>query len=181
MGWAKVWRQSDMCTYNIYAYNWMHEREPGDMWKFEHTETTAATAEQLWAHYADPPRWPEWDHEAAHVTVNGPMAAGTAGTVKPRNGPRVKFRFVDVRPLAGFTDVSRLPLARLTFAHRIEPTAGGCRISHAVAITGPLSPLFGRVIGRNIEANLPAAMRALARLAESTPQPATAATPAEPA
>jgi len=151
------------------------------MWKFEHTETTAATAEQLWAHYADPPRWPEWDHEAVHVTVNGPMAAGTTGTLKPRNGPRVKFRFVDVRPLAGFTDVSRLPLARLTFAHRIEPTAGGCRISHAVAITGPLSPLFGRVIGRNIEANLPAAMRALARLAESTPQPATAATAAEPA
>ncbi len=144
------------------------------MWQFEHTEPTSATAEQLWAHYADPTSWPSWDHETAWVRVDGPMAVGTTGMLKPVNGPRVKFSFVEVHPLVGFTDVSRLPLARLTFAHRIEPVGGLNRITHTATVTGPLSALFGRVIGRKIAAGLPTAMRALVQLAEATPRPAAA-------
>jgi len=138
------------------------------MWTFEHTETTTATPAQLWARYADPPSWPEWDHEIAAVTVQGPMAVGTRGTLKPVKGPATTFTFSEVSREVGFTDVSRLPLARLTFSHLIEPTATGCRFIHRVSISGPLSPLFARVIGRSVAAGLPVAMRELARLAETT-------------
>lgn len=136
------------------------------MWTFEHTELTSATPARLWAHYAEPTTWPEWDSETAGVTVQGPMAVGTRGTLKPAKGPATRFTFTEVTPEVGFTDVSRLPLARLTFAHHIEPTATGSRFTHRVTIAGPLSPLFSRVIGRKIAANLPTAMRTLARLAE---------------
>jgi len=141
------------------------------MWTFEHTETTTATPRQLWAHYADPTRWPRWDHEVTAVTVDGPMATGTRGTLKPRRGPKSSFIFSDVDPEVCFTDVSRLPLASLTFVHRIEPTETGCRFMHRVSISGPLSPLFARIIGRSLQAELPTAMRTLARLAESSYQP----------
>ena len=40
------------------------------------------------------------------------------------------------------------------------------QFEHRVTITGPLSPLFARVVGRDVAAGLPAAMRALARRAE---------------
>lgn len=143
------------------------------MWMFEHTETTGASPEQLWAHYRRPETWPEWDHETAAVTVDGPMVAGTRGTITPVGGPRAPFVFTDVTPGVGFTDVSRLPLARLAFTHRIERTAAGSRFTHGVTITGPLTPLFARVIGRRIAAGLPAAMRRLARLAEATAAAAT--------
>lgn len=139
------------------------------MWTFEHTETTSATPAQVWACYAEPTTWPEWDHEIAAVTLGGPMAVGTRGTLKPVKGPATPFTFTAVTPEAGFTDVSRLPLARLTFSHHIEAMATGCRFTHSVEISGPLSPVFARVIGKKIAARLPAAMRALARLAETAP------------
>lgn len=63
------------------------------MWMFEHTETTSASPAQLWAHYAEPATWPEWDHETAAVTVEGPLAVGTRGTLKPVKGPATPFTF----------------------------------------------------------------------------------------
>ncbi|HCT79387.1 MAG TPA: polyketide cyclase/dehydrase and lipid transport [Micromonosporaceae bacterium] len=137
------------------------------MWKFEHSETTTASAGQLWQQYADPSRWPEWDHETEWVTVNGPFATGTTGVLKPAGGPKTKFRFVEVTEHRSFTDVSMLPLAKMHFAHRIESTSEGSRFTHTVTITGPLSGLFGRVIGRKIAAGLPTAMRTLSALAEA--------------
>jgi hypothetical protein len=139
------------------------------MWTFEHTEMTSAAPDQVWARYAEPTTWPEWDHEISAVTLRGPMAVGTRGTLKPVKGPATPFTFTSVTPDVGFTDVSRLPLALLTFSHHIEAMVTGCRFTHRVAITGPLSPLFARLIGRKIAAGLPAAMRKLARLAETTP------------
>jgi uncharacterized protein YndB with AHSA1/START domain len=141
------------------------------MWQFEHSETTTATPEQVWARYADPASWPAWDHETESVTVEGPMAVGTRGRLKPKGGPTTTFEFVEVEPGRGFTDVTRLPLtrlplARLEFSHRIEPDGEATRFTHRVTITGPLSPLFARVVGRNVAAGLPGAMCTLARLAE---------------
>jgi len=141
----------------------------GIMWTFEHTETTSAAPAQLWARYADPSRWPEWDHEIAVVVVQGPMAVGTHGILKPVKDPKTHFTFTEIIPEVGFTDVSRLPLARMTFRHRIDPTPTGSRFTHEVVISGPLSRLFARVIGRNLAAGLPVSMRKLARLAETTP------------
>ncbi len=137
------------------------------MWTFENTETTRATPARLWSHYADPTRWPEWDHGTASVEVEGPMVAGTRGTLKPAKGPATRFTFTEVTPQLGFTDVSRLPLARLTFSHRIQPDDAGCRFTHRVTFDGPLAPLFARLIGRTIAGELPTAMRRLAELAES--------------
>ena len=136
------------------------------MWQFEHSETTRATPEQLWERYADPASWPAWDDGTESVTVSGPMAVGTRGRLKPKGGPATTFEFTQVEPRRGFTDVTRLPLAWLEFAHRIEPDGDATRFTHRVTITGPLSPLFARVVGRNVAAGLPGAMRTLARLAE---------------
>ena len=137
------------------------------MWTFEHSETTSATPAQIWARYVEPSTWPQWDHETATVTIEGPFAVGTRGRLKPVKGPAAPFAFTEVTPEVSFTDVSRLPLARLTFSHLIEPIPTGSRFTHRIEITGPLSPLFARVIGSNIAASLPTAMKQLARLAET--------------
>jgi hypothetical protein len=141
------------------------------MWKTEHTTQTAATPTQLWAYYAEPHRWPEWDHEVVSASINGPFAAGNTGTLKPASGPKAKMHFTEVTPERSFTDVTPLPLATMAFEHVIEPTDAGCRFTHRVTITGPLSGLFGRLIGRRIAAELPTAMRKLASLAETAPAP----------
>lgn len=138
------------------------------MWTFSHTETTAAAAAALWSHYADPESWPTWDRETEAVTVDGPFAVGTTGTLKPVGGPLTRFVLTEVTPGESFTDVTRLPLARLTFGHRIEPHDGGSRFTHTVTFTGPLAWLFRRVIGKGIAAGLPEAMARLADTAAAT-------------
>lgn len=140
------------------------------MWQFEHTQTSAASPKQLWTHYADPASWPNWDHDIAEVTIDGPIATGARGALKPTKGPRVSFVFSEVIPGVRFTNVCRLPLARLTFSHRIEASNTGTRFTHSAAITGPLSALFARIMGRDIATGMPTAMRVLARLAEQTSQ-----------
>jgi len=88
-------------------------------------------------------------------------------TLKPVKGPAAPFTFTEVTSEVSFTNVSRLPLASLTFSHLIEPLPTGSRFTHHIAISGLLSLLFARVIGRHIQAGLPTAMKRLARLAET--------------
>ncbi len=138
------------------------------MWTFEHSETTTAPKEQVWQHYADPSRWPSWDHATAEVTPGGPMTEGATARLRPTRGPTAKITFVEVDPPWAFTTVARLPLATLAFAHTLTDDDSGTRITHRLTISGPLTPLFARVIGRPAARELPDAMRALARLAERT-------------
>ncbi|WP_432946241.1 SRPBCC family protein [Kribbella sp. CA-253562] len=135
------------------------------MWHFEHTEQTSATPEQLWAHYSEPTAWPQWDHGTAEVTVEGPFVVGTRGTLKPAKGPKAAFVLTEVTPLVSFTDTTKLPLTTMEFAHRIEVIDGVTHFTHSVTMNGALTPLFSRLIGRTIAAELPDAMRALAELA----------------
>jgi len=136
------------------------------VWEFQHAETTTATPRQLWQRYREPATWPEWDNQLEAVTFDGEFRVGATGTLKPVGGPRTTFRMTEVSEDVSFTDVSRLPLARMRFDHWIEADGDRTRFVHRISITGALSALFARVIGRRAAAELPAAMRALAALAE---------------
>jgi len=137
------------------------------MWRYEHSETTSAAPERVWDRYADPALWPAWDLDVKRMTLEAPMAVGVRGRLTPKSGPTTSVVFTRVEPGRGFTNVSRLPLARLEVDHRITPEGDGSRFTHCVTITGPLAPLFGRLVGRSIAAGLPESMRELARLAEA--------------
>ena len=134
-------------------------------WSFEHTEATKASPERLWKRYADRASWSEWDHGIESITLDGPFAVGTTGTAKPKRGPATKFEVLEVTEGRSFTEVSFLPLARMRFSHKIDPTPTGADITHRVTISGPLAPLFSRVIGKKVAAELPAAMRRLGSVA----------------
>jgi Polyketide cyclase / dehydrase and lipid transport len=137
------------------------------MWEFQHTQTTTATPAQLWAHYTHPESWSEWDEGTEAAGVDGLFAVGAKGWLKPVGGPKTKFRLEEVTEERSFTDVTRLPLGTLRFSHRIETAGEATTLVHRVEITGWLWPLWSRVIGKNVAAGLPAAMRRLAELAEA--------------
>ncbi|WP_165486094.1 SRPBCC family protein [Frankia sp. Cppng1_Ct_nod] len=139
------------------------------MWTFEHTETSSATAEQLWARYSQPATWPEWNTGMTDVALDDLFVPGAKGTLKPADGPRTRFTLTAVEPNRTFTAVSELPMARLTFVHVVEPLGAGIRFTHQATISGPSSLLFTRLVGKNIMATVPGSMRTLARLAEQTP------------
>lgn len=141
------------------------------MWECQHSETTTATPAQLWQRYRDPATWSEWDDQVEDVVFDGEFRLGASGSIKPVGGPRTGFRMTEVTEGVSFTDVTSLPLAKMRFDHWIESGASETTFTHRVSITGPLSPLFARIIGRKVAAGLPSAMRELAALAERTPVP----------
>lgn len=134
-------------------------------WTCEHTEHTSASPESVWALWSDVTSWPVWDGDVKHVTLEGPFAVGTKGTLKPEGGPKVRFEITDVQPPEGFADVARLPLCRMRFEHSAVREGDRTRVTHRVAISGPATPLFSRVLGRGIARGLPETVKALARLA----------------
>ena len=139
------------------------------MWTYEHTEHSEATPAQVWARYADPRTWPEWDRSLAQASLRGPFAVGSRGTLLPVGGPAVRFRLIEVEPQVAFTDVARLPLARLAFGHRVRPTSTGSLVTHTITLSGPSSALLARVLGPGLARDVPAAVRALAGLAAAVP------------
>ena len=132
----------------------------------KHTISTKASAKTVWALYANPKSWPQWDHGIEWVTQDGPLARGTRGKLKPKGGPVVRFEIVEATLHKSFTDVSHLPLTKLTFQHTLKPEGDLLHLTHEVKMTGLLAWFFAIVIGRGIKKDMPAVMQKLAHMAE---------------
>jgi Polyketide cyclase / dehydrase and lipid transport len=136
------------------------------MWSTEASAMGQAPPEAIWRLWADVDNWKEWDPGVGDSSIGGPFAEGTGYVLKPKGGPRVTSVLTDVRPGEGFSDRTRLPLANLDFFHEVQRVGEGTRVTHRVEISGPLSFVFARLMGRSFENGLPETVRNLARLAE---------------
>ena len=138
-------------------------------WTHQTDVPTTASAAQVWHLWADPATWPKWDDGLTSVVLDGAFIAGTRGRLTPKGGPAVRFTILTAEPPYGFHDRSYLPLTHLDFIHRYQPAEGtsAARILHRVEMRGILTPLFRRLIGRDIARTLPETLRTLARLAEN--------------
>jgi hypothetical protein len=140
------------------------------MWVHEEHVITKAAAGDVWRLWSKPEEWNRWDEGIEWVKLAGPFERGTRGQLKPRGAGAVKFVLLEVRPEQGFSDRNFLPLAKMDFIHSYTPLPqGGGRITHRLEISGLLTPLFSRVIGRDIRKDLPGTLQRLSRLAEGGP------------
>ncbi len=136
-------------------------------WRYTHTITAKIEPEQIWAAYADVATWPMWDTELESCRLEGPFAVGSHTPFTP-NGRREMIGTLTIcEPNKRFVDVTKLPLATLTFDHVLEPTPAGLKITHTVVISGPLTFLWRRIIGSKIECHLASAMQQLVIHAKS--------------
>ena len=62
--------------------------------------------------------------------------------------------------------MTSLPLAKMEFVHEMIDAAGGVQLTHRVNISGPLSFVWARIIGKKTVRGLPPAMNNLVRLAK---------------
>ncbi|MER5766193.1 SRPBCC family protein [Streptomyces sp. NPDC001985] len=136
------------------------------MWTYEHTITTSATPEAVWACYEDPARWPEWDREVRELILDRPFAAGAGGTLHLHELPPIPIRVTEAERLSGFRTETRMADGTvIRFAHRLAGEAGGAtRITHGVEIEGPSA---GDAFGTTVAAPVPGTMRKLADVARA--------------
>lgn len=130
------------------------------------SETTSPhSPEHVYALISDAARWPDWSPDTEFVRRDGPLAAGTRGVMKLKGGPRLRYTIDTVRPDREYTDVTHLPGARVTFQHLVAPAeGGGSRLTAAVSVGGPLSFVWGRILGSGFRASVPSDLDRLARL-----------------
>lgn len=127
------------------------------------TRLIAASAEQLFALYADVAGWKGWDEGLAEASVSGPFAVGTHGTLTLKSAPApLPFELTRVEPNRGFDDVTRLGPTTVSFTHQLEPLSGGCRVTHTVTVAGADAEAMAERIGNGMKASL----EGLSRLAE---------------
>jgi len=135
-------------------------------WRFEHSADSAADPHAVWRRYVDVEHWCEWSRQGVEWSrIDGPFEVGTKGKSKPPGSPALTFQLVAVEPDATFVTEARPPGARLRFEHLIEPAEPGSRITHRVALDGPLAFLYTRFVRKGVEQGLPDGVDRLAVLA----------------
>lgn len=136
--------------------------------KFAHTVETTAPPEKIWGAWTDVERWPEWDTELDSAALDGGFALGAKGKLKPKSSPASRFFISELIPGEGYAFITRLPLCELKVdRHLTRKEGGGAFFTHEVSFVGPLSFVFGNLLGRRYREALPVVMEHLRRIAES--------------
>lgn len=136
------------------------------MFTISKSVTIKTSKEKIWTIWSDVANWPQWDKEVEWAKLDGNFVKGATGTLKPKGGPASKFTVTECEKYKAFADVTPLPLTKLHFIHEMEAKNGELVVTHTVKMTGLLTFLFSRVIGKNIAKGLPKAMKNLKKVAE---------------
>lgn len=125
-----------------------------------------ASAETVFAIYADVARWPEWDPDTRAASINGPFVSGARGRLVPGKGLPVPMLFDAVEPGRGFTVVSHVLWSTMSFRHSLHPEGVGVLVTRGVAFHGPFAWFLRRLVGPRVRHGLPLTMRRLKSHAE---------------
>ena len=107
------------------------------------------SAETIYALWATPHSWPDWDPDVASVDFLGDAHVGAQGRLHPTSGPTARFTITRLEDGRRVTTATRLPGATLTFDHIVTPAAAGCHAEVRIMLDGPLAPLWRLALGRS--------------------------------
>jgi hypothetical protein len=144
-------------------------------WTRSLTSSLAATPHQVWAVLADVQRWPRWDPDLASAMLDGPVAVGATGRLRPtgwlvgRLHARVATPFRLTECTAPRSIVIDQPILAgvMRFELHLESASAGTVLRQRLSLTGPLRRAMALVIGRRH------ARHAAVRARQSKPPAAT--------
>ena len=126
-----------------------------------------ANRERIWSHYSDVTGWNRWDEALTASDLKGEFAVGSIGTMTIEGNPRpLEFVLLEVNKNESFRNASEMPGIKIEFAHTLEDTADGTKITHQITISGPAWEHVAASIGQKLKDDLPGTLAKLAKLAE---------------
>lgn len=128
-------------------------------WHREYTQLTTATPEAVWKRWTTPTDWEVDDPDLRSAEFATPPRVSAVGRVTNHGTPTQRFTFTELRPLRSMDFSIALPGATLSFPHHMRPTPQGLSVTHGVRLEGPLSGLYGLIVGRGIARGLPTVVR----------------------
>ena len=137
------------------------------MWTKQVSTTSSASAKTIWQIYIDIPKWTDWHDNILECHIDGSFEPGSKGGMRVQGNPRpLPFVLLEVQDEIMFTDLTEIAGANIVFAHLLEKTSEGTRITHTVTISGPAWEQIASTLGKQLENGLPQTIELLARLAE---------------
>jgi hypothetical protein len=136
------------------------------VWEYEHAVETEASAEAIWALWADIENWGEWNPDIEHVELTGPFAIGSEIWMTPVGQETVQLRLAEVSDAELFVDEATVRDVVVRTTHRIDRLGSGrVRVVYRMEITGPGADAVGPQLGPAISADFPETIEALVRRA----------------
>ena len=133
-----------------------------------HSLDVQAPPERVWAIWSDPATWGSWNPDVASVELDGPFRVGASGTMHTRAGRHHRIEIEAIEPGRAFRLAAwPIPATTFHFECRVDPAAGGCRISQAVGFGG-LGVILGPLMGKGVAGTFPAILAALKAKAEAS-------------
>ena len=137
------------------------------MASYAQSRETKAPAERVWRLWSDTSTWPSWNPDVQQVKLDRPLGSGATGTMQTRSGGTHNIAIRDVEPGRSFVLQSDgVPATKLLFKCEVAPLPAGSRISQSVTLQGPLSFIFGPMMGGRIAQSFRPLLQGLASAAE---------------
>jgi hypothetical protein len=126
------------------------------MWRKTTSLTTKQISKkQIWQLFEDVNHWPSWDKELDWTELKGKFETGNYFLLKPKGGPKLKIKLLDVRPFYYFKDVTTLLLAKMYDEHIFEDTDEGLKITNIITVKGILGFFWVKVIAQKLADDMP--------------------------
>lgn len=132
------------------------------------TKKTNATPEAIFNLWKDIDNWADYDNGIEWAKLTDNFSVGGRYTIKPKGGPTVKATILVIEPNKRFIDVSHLLGAKLTFDHTLMQEDGVTIVNLVMTISGPMSWLWTKILGKDQQSDLEASTDALIAKAEKT-------------
>ncbi|MDC0434409.1 SRPBCC family protein [bacterium] len=133
----------------------------------EQSITIASSPENIFAIYKDVDSWAQWDPDIEAVGMDGDFVAGTTGWLKPVGAPKTATKLTSVSEPTAFTVEAKLPLCTMHFEHDLKVKGDKTQATHRVIFSGPMAPVFSRLIGGKIRKGIDGTMHGLKKFAEA--------------
>ena len=118
------------------------------MFEAEHSVRVAAPPSAIWALWADPGRWTEWNEDVRSAELDGELRVGAEIRVRIRRGGTVRYSVTELEPDRRLVLEVRFPGARQGHEHRTEPAHQGSEVTHRVYVAGPLWTIWSLLLSR---------------------------------
>ncbi len=119
------------------------------------TTTKKVSKEQLWKLMSHINDWKKWDNTVEYSELQGDFKTGSTFILKPKEGPKVKIKLIEVKPNNYFKDCTIFPLAKMFGEHWYEETSDGVKITVTMTIKGILSFLWYKIVMKELVEHLP--------------------------
>lgn len=133
---------------------------------FKYTILINNTQEKIWNFLIDVERWKEWDTEVTKSKLKGNFQLKAKGNFKPKGGPKLYFKIIELVPNQSYTFKARMPFCSFVVKRTLKPKENRIEFTDQVQFTGLLKSLYGYLLSERLKKALPTVLENFKRIVE---------------